>query len=386
MRPFKLKPSWLLMNVVVFGTAAVLVYLHTKRLRENAPRSHIAPPLAASATQTTSAPVTAPVVPVDPILTDACDALRKASDSQTIRQQLAELRQKLEAMPTKDAVRAIRQFLDSKADASIGLGFKLASNGMLDEAPTLRTFLLDELGRINPAAAADYAKVVLASMDSPDEWAVALRDLALGDSSADGLALLNQKTAQMLQYAPWQQNPSAGFLEAFDVPVYLGGTNFVPTLTDLVRSQDNPAVAHAAFLALDRLVINNPASVLESLEDDPDSMEGRESTRADYFARADAGDLRQRQLLENYLLDPAISPAELQTFAAIFPNANYMISPNLLTQANTPDHATLANRDAQALAVAQQWLNDPAFANVAPELQTITQRLQGFAAQAKRGP
>jgi hypothetical protein len=265
------------------------------------------------------------------------------------------------------------------------LGFKLASNGVLDEAPTLRTFLLDELARLDPAAAADYAKVVLASMDSPDEWAVALRNLALGDASADGRALLEQKTAQMLQYAPWQQDPSTGFLEAFDVAVYLGGTDFVPTLSNLLQSQDNPALAHAAFLALDRLVINNTATVLAALEAQPDLMAGREATRADYFARANVSDPQQQQILESYLLNPSISAAELQTFAGIFPNANFMISPNLLTQTATPNHDALMSLDSQSLAVAQQWLADPRFANVAPELQTITQRLQGFTAQAKQG-
>jgi hypothetical protein len=282
-------------------------------------------------------------------------------------------------------VAAVRQFLDSKADAPTHLGFKLASNGLLDEAPTLRTFLLDELARLDSAAAADYSRVVLASMDSPDELAVALRNLASGDASADGRALLERKMAQMLQYAPWQQNPSVGYLEAFDVAVYLGGTDFLPTLTDLVRQQDNPAVAHASFLALDRLVINNPATVLESLEAEPDLMEGRESTRADFFARADVRDPQQRQILESYLLDPSISTAELQTFASVYPNANFMISPNLLTQTATPNHDALMSLDAQSLAVAQEWLADPRFAQVAPELQTVIQRLEGFAAQAKRG-
>jgi hypothetical protein len=43
------------------------------------------------------------------------------------------------------------------------------------------------------------------------------------------------------------------------------------------------------------------------------------------------------------------------------------------------------NLDAQALAAAQQWLDDPRFANVAPVLQTITHRLEGLATQAKPG-
>jgi hypothetical protein len=285
-------------------------------------------------------------------------------------------------MPKAAAAAAIRKFLDSKADASTRLGFKVAGNGLLDEAPTLRTFLLDELGRVDPAAAADCAKVILSSMDSPDEWAVALRDLASGDAGPDGRALLEQKTMQMLQYPPWQQNPSVGFLEAFDAAVYLGGTDLLPTLTDMVRLQDNPALAHASFMALDRLVINDPATELAALEAAPDSMLGREQTRADFFARADVRDAQQLQVLQGYLLNPAISTTELQTFAGIFPNANYMISPNLLTQNVTPDHDALVSRDAQSLAVVQQWLADPRFASLVPELQKISARLQLFAQQA----
>jgi hypothetical protein len=262
----------------------------------------------------------------------------------------------------------------------------VGGGGWLDEAPTLRTFLLDELARLDPAAAADYAKIILAGMDSPDEWAVALRDLASGDSSADARALLQQKTAQMLQYAPWQQNPSTGYLEAFDLAVYLGGTDLLPTLSSLVRLQNNPDLAHASYLALDRLVINNPAAELAALEAAPDLMQGREATRADYFARADVRDPQQRQVLESYLLNPAISPSELQTFAGIYPNANYMISLNLLTPTPTPDRTSLTSRDAQSLAVAQQWMADPRFAGLVPVLQQITSRLQMFIQQAGQGP
>jgi len=46
--------------------------------------------------------------------------------------------------------------------------------------------------------------------------------------------------------------------------------------------------------------------------------------------RGDVRDTKQRALLETYLLDPRSSAQELQTFAGIFPNADYMISTNLL--------------------------------------------------------
>lgn len=357
------------------GLVAALVWLH----QPAGTTGHNSIPAPSVSPATAVAPAPAP----PNFLEDALTSLKEASPAVN-KQSLEQLRARLSKMPVREAVSFIRRFLDSKADAPTHLGFKLSSSGLLDEAPTLRTFLLDELGRIDPAAAADYSKIILASMDSADEWAVALRNLALGDSSPDGRALLAEKTAQMLQNAAWQQNPSTGYLESFDVPVFLGGTSFVPSLTGLVRAQDNPAVAHAAFLAMDRLVINNPAAVLQELENDPSLMQGRESTRADYFARADVRDPAQLAVLQSYLLNPAISQAELQTFANTFPNANFMISPNLLTQNTTPDHDALANRDAQSLAVVQQWISQPQFANVLPELQTVSQRLQGFVAQSRQ--
>ncbi|PWU11786.1 MAG: hypothetical protein C5B50_22705 [Verrucomicrobia bacterium] len=298
------------------------------------------------------------------------------------RQGLAELKQALAASGTNAASAAIRRFLDSKDDGTTGIQFKVGAHGALDGAPTLRTFLLDYLGQTDPAAAAACAREVLATSQSADEWAVALRNLAAGDSSADGRALLEQKTSELLQRQDWQQDPSVGYLEAFDAAVYLGGTNLVPVLGGLVQKKDNQAVAHAAFLALDRLVLAEPAQILQALETDPNTMQGREMTRADYFARADVRDPQQRQVLENYLLNPRIGPGEIAQFAGIFPNANYMISANLLTPAPTPDPAGLRARDAESLSAVQQWLTDPRFATIRPQLERIQNRLLEFARQA----
>jgi hypothetical protein len=310
--------------------------------------------------------------------------LANASDAAKRRQALALLKQTLAARPASEASAAIRRFLDSKMDAPTRQGFKIGPKGFLNEAPTLRTFLVDYLGQIDSVAAAEYARVILTSKDSPDEWALALRNLAAGDPSADGRALLQQKAGEMLHYGPWQQNPSTGYLEAFDVAVFLGGTGLVPALTDLLRMQDNPAVAHAAYLALDRLAITEPAAVLGALEADSNLMQGREQTRADYFARADVRDPQQRQVLENYLLDPRTNPQELQQFGGVFPNANFMVSQNLLTPTPTPDHAALTSRDAASLQAVQAWLADPRFANLQRPLQKVEQRLEGFARQAGR--
>src|ERR1019366_6538299 len=195
----------------IFLLLALALRLWQRESRRTAlPQTQVVP-----ATIQASAPQTAPALtvmatrtnnPTDASargLQEMFGSIKTVKDAKAARQSLAELRRALSVRPTAAAVAAIRQFLDSKEDASTHLGFKVAGSGLLDEAPTLRTFLLDELARLDPAAAADYAKVVLANMDSPDEWAVALRNLALGNTSTEARALLLQKTEQMLQYAPW---------------------------------------------------------------------------------------------------------------------------------------------------------------------------------------
>jgi len=291
-------------------------------------------------------------------------------------------------MPKDYASAGIQDFLNSKADATTYLGFKVGQNGFLTASPSLRVFLLDYLAQVDPAAAASYATGILTTMDSPDEWAVALRDYARGNSGVEGRAFLEQKLEAMLTHDAWLREPSVGFLEAFDLAAFVGGRKLVAPLTDLVRRKDNQAVARAAFLALDRMVIREPLEMLTVLEQRPDMMSGREQTRANYFARGDVRDPTQRRIVESYLLDPKRDPSEVQAFAAAFPNANYMISRNLLTVVETPDGNTLLQRDRETLPVIGEWMTDPRFEQLRPHLARTQQRLSNFVRQAEtsRGP
>jgi hypothetical protein len=377
--------------LILLGSVAVVALGVWFRTRQ--PVQNVSPspnPLAAQSTNATPVNSTAnpaayhtnPAAPAESPVQQIAASFMSSPDARTARQLHAEFRATLASMPKNMAVAEIRRILESKQDGPTHLGFKVAGNGLLDEAPTLRTFLLDQLARLDAAAAAEYSKIILASMDSADEWAVALRNLARGDSSPGASALLEQKTIELLRHVEWQQNPSVGFLEAFDVAVYLGGTSLLPSLTDLVSRQDNPAIAHAAYLALDRLIINNPAATLSALQADMSLMQGREMTRANYFARADVRDPQQRLVLESYLLSPQIGAAELDAFAGRYPSANFMISNNLLTTSATPDHAALASRDAESQRVLDQWQADPRFANLRPELDKMKMRLAEFVRQA----
>jgi len=187
---------------------------------------------------------------------------------------------------------------------------------------------------------------------------------------------------ELLTHEPWQREASVGFLEAFDVAVHLRRTGLVPDLAALVCRTNNAPASHAAYLALDRLTIETPAALLGRLAEAPDLMAGREMTRANYFARADVSDPAQKLVLEGYLLDARRSPEELRKFAGLYPNANFMISQNLLTQVNTPDRATLMARDRAALDAVNAWLADPRFLTVRTSLEQARARLEYFVRQS----
>ena len=247
---------------------------------------------------------------------------------------------------------------------------------------------MDLLAGINPGAAAAYAQHALATPSDPDEWAVSLRNYALGGPLSSTQAYLQGKFREMLSNDSWRSNPSVGYLEAFDTAVYTHDTALAPVFSGMIRNTatGQQAVTHAAYLAMDRLVIEDPVNVLSQLESQPGLMQGRELTRANYFARADTGDPAQKALLEQYLLDQTRTPAELNSFAAIYPNENFMLSNNLLSQTQTPSSGQIAARDRQALATVQEWLGDPRFQQLTPQLHAIQARLQAFVQQENSPP
>ena len=321
-------------------------------------------------------------IPPSPPISAQLDSFRTrleaSPDPETSRRILAELRDLLGSLPPRVASREVQSFLASTEDAATKLDVTIEAGGGLGDASSLRVFMLDYLGRIDRQAAGAVAAQVLSNYTKPDEWAVSLRNYAWANPGAEGEAFLQAKARQLLGNADWLKEPSAGFLEAFDAIVYAHGTALLPDLTGIVRDKDNPAAAHAAFLTLDRLTIDAPATMLKQLVDQPEMMAGREQTRANLVARADIGEPTQRALVEQYLLDPARDPQELATFASLYPNANYMISNNLLTPVVTPTGEQIAAQDRAALKVIEQWQADPRFERLNPLLAQMHTRVAAF--------
>jgi len=313
-------------------------------------------------------------------------ALRAQSSPDEARRILAELRASLAALPKPVAFIAVVAFLDTKVDAPTGLEFSVGPGGFLTGATSLRVFLLDCMAALDPVAAGSYATKILQIPTSPDEWAIGMRNYARAYPSPEGSAFLRQKAEDMIQNTAWRENPSGGFLEAFDVFVHTKDTVATPLLAKLVRNQDQPATAHASYLTLDRLIIAEPQAVFAQIEKEPALFKGRELMQANFLARADVSKGNQRAQVERYLLDATRTPAELAAFAGIYPNANYMLSQNLLTSTETPKHAELIARDRIALKVTKEWLADPQFQRIYPHLQTIRNRLQIFVSQTGEAP
>lgn len=290
---------------------------------------------------------------------------------------LSGLRTALLALPKDEAVARIRSFLDAGGDHSTGLSFGIVKDGTLSEWSSFRTFLLDTLLAVDPAAAAATGREILGKPTTADEWALALRNVARGDGTADP-DFLRAKTEELIRNPAWQADPSIGYLNAFDVLVHVQATASTPLLSGLIQQKDRKDLAHAGFLTLDRLVQSQPVDVLTRLAADTSLQQSRPEMVAQQFARADLRDPAQQAIVKNWLLDPARSDVELRSFAGVYPNNNQFVSNNLLTAQAAAPGDDLAAHDREALKVITAWASDPAFSSVQSHLRTMVSRLDGF--------
>lgn len=302
---------------------------------------------------------------------------RDAKDAASSQQALDILAGQIAALPRDVASRALRELLRTGKDHRTGIDFKPDGRGGLAGSSSLRVFLLDQLRKLDPEQARGLARSILSQHTSPDEWALSLAILgtATDDTSRQ---IVRQKSRELALHEPWQTTPTAGFLEAFDVFVHNRDTEFVPQLSAFLNRTNNQALAHAAFLTLDRLVQAAPVATLESLLKNPALLSSREATRAGYFARADVRDPAQLAVLEQFLTDPAFANPERERFLAGFPSANFMVSQNLLTTSATPGGPEIAARDQASLKVLNDWIVDPRFTALKPALESSRDRLSKF--------
>jgi hypothetical protein len=296
---------------------------------------------------------------------------------------LQELRDQLRLADSQQAVAAIVDFLKSGKDAPTHLPFVVGSEGVMESVPTLRTALLDVLPSLDPSAALDVARSVMDEKKSPDEFALALRNLAWNDLGGDLENELSERFDQMIQMEDWVEDPTSGFLEALDAGVSLSDKRSFDSMVRLNRqalASGNQPLARALFVALDRMVLRAPSLLAGSFSEDPELTGLSSGQRASLLSRLDITDSMQRDVFVRYLAAPTHAVAELDYFADIFPNGNYLHGNWLVTSGEAAqsiggrlqsDRAVLAEIDRLIVNSANERMNE-ALVRIRGRLQKIT--------------
>ncbi|MCP5531537.1 MAG: hypothetical protein H7A49_02375 [Akkermansiaceae bacterium] len=274
-----------------------------------------------TAAPTTEARKAAPASsgPVSPTaaLDETIDALAGAEPRETL-EDLATLRAGLEAAGDAAAADAIARFLRSGRDAPTRLGFGVGPEGVLARPPTFRTALMNWLPAFDPDAALDMARATIAAAESPDECALALRNIAWNDFEGDLHEELAAAFERVMTRPGWSENPTSGFLESLDIAVELGDReafDFVGGMMAAAEKAGNDALLRAAFITMDRMVIRHPQLLAGNADPLPPAQ------RAALMSRLDPSDATQREVLASYL-EALEDPEETAEFTALFPNAN----------------------------------------------------------------
>ncbi len=319
--------------------------------------------------------------PIHQSLAEIESLLQDEPTARQAHEALQQLRERLLSEDPELTSQAIQDFLASGRNASTGLPFSVGEGGDLRYANTLRTFLMDVLGQVDPQAAASVAETVFQQMTSPEEYALGLRAVARAESHGEDTPdYVGQRARQALTHEPWVNEPTAGLAEAFDAVVYAGDLQAIPILAQHAAPESSRELNHPAFMAMDRLVIQQPEATLETLLKQPQILDERPLTRASFFARADPGDPQQVALAEQYLASD-ISQREAQHFIGLFPNLNLMLSNNLLTDSPSITGQEVQDRLQGALQTIQSWQKDPRFQAYQDELARAQTRLSEQVAQ-----
>lgn len=298
---------------------------------------------------------------------------------------LADLKKQVHDLPPDVAAATLIALLKLGEDAPTGLAFVVGSEGVLEESPSYRVALLDLLGQTEPEAIVSYSRSILSETKHPDEYAIALRNLAWLNHEKELDREIVGAFTSLLDRVDWRTAPTTGYLEAFDVAVAIGGPSMLAQLVSVLRlttpegKVSEPAVNRAAFIALDRIMLREPDLVAGIYVADPSFMDFAPNHRASLLSRLDPASPAQAQALRTFFQSTPADAPVLDYFARIFPNANYFDGNRLVTSWETPGSARISERDARVIAFVNTLIADPAYGKVAPVLQAVRTRIQSFA-------
>lgn len=295
------------------------------------------------------------------------ERFRKKPDRDTALRLLQEFTARMFAANPDRAAATLLQFLRSGEDNATGLEFAVGEAG-LEEWPSLRAFLLDLLGKIDPALASRYAlETVIPAKNSTVEYAVSLQILWNHGGAETPTPELTSAWLGLLQKPDWAAQPDAAWLESLDFSSRIpeATPQFLAAATPwLARPGEASGKAEAAEIALERMMVRHPKETLAGLLQNPQWMdEGRgPAVRATVFARVDATDPEQVSSLKTYLQSLPADGKEAAAFYRAFPCHNYGVAPGLSGQPEIPGAADIEARLRADLALLEGWQKDPGMA------------------------
>lgn len=317
---------------------------------------------------------------VDRMIRAALAALKKG-DVEEADRILAEFEKMMRDKPDRmAAVDAIMDFLNTGEDAPTGKGFVVGEDGKLVEANTLRVYLMDWLGVLcNNSGRGDdvrLAREILQGFGSADEWAISMRNFAW--DAPEHREFLMERVNAMIRHPQWQQQPTTGMLEAYDVIVHTGSMEAVPELARQISLPESP-VGRASGVALDRLATTHALELTTLLNRQPDLLSATPMVRADLFAHADLAAPEQRAQLETYLLRPDVDAAEREKFFSSLVQTGQFVSHNLITPYVPPEEpAQAAERLGKLVQAVNGWMRDSRFGAISGELSAFGESVNGI--------
>lgn len=265
--------------------------------------------------------------PVTRQIESSLSKFRNSPGADESRMILRNLREAILAADPEIAAAALSAFLRTGEDTATRLPFTVGDGGMMNDVSTLRIALLDLLASLDPELALVVSREVMDRKTSPDEYAIALRNLAWNDLNGDLHAEVIDRLNQMIQASDWLEKPSAGFLEALDAAVFVKNQQafeILASLHRLAQQSGDKGLSRASFMALDRVVLGNPEVLIQAFEKDSGLANLDPSLRASLMSRIDLADAKQREVFTRYLSDPSLGEKELDYFTGVFPNGNFI--------------------------------------------------------------
>lgn len=317
-----------------------------------------------------------------PLWSEWIERLETAASPAEMRAALGNLREALFSLPAGEAIDRIAAFLESGFDTRTGLAFQVGPGGTLQGAASLRALLLDWLGQLDPALAADWARSELLADGTglvPDVFVIHLRNYEWGSPAPenDRHAFLADRFGELLRHDPWMENPTTALAEAMDVAVHTRSTRFIPELTALMEPGRPPLLRRAAALGVEKLVDREPVEALSGLLRAVGRPTALPKARAGYFARLDPTLEAAPDILRPYLAAPGVSREETVFFLRSFPNLNQSFSHNLLSSnIAMTDGEEIRTRLRGALDLVNRWREDPALRSLRETLDAEAARIR----------